>query len=337
MGRESAQSKTDTSIVVSVVIPCFNCAATIAETLDCIFQQSQPGIEIIAVDDGSTDETLSILKSYQPAIRVVTAPNGGASKARNTGTALARGAYIQYLDADDLLAPDAIQTRIHALAMSGAGIAYSGYQYFEMDRSGSRVAGQTIDRDIASVDPDPAVAVATTFWAPPAALLYTRRAVEAAGRWNETLPMIEDARFLFDAITAGETLVRIEGVSAFYRVTPGSLSRSNKPEYVRCVFRNGCDIQRIWQAEGELPPARKKALAWIFRGAAFEFLKLDMPEFTQAMARYQDISGQRRDFLSIAHLCSPFVGRRNTLAILQGAAAARTRLRGPATATQQRA
>lgn len=327
MGQEHAQPDTSASIVVSVIIPCFNAQATIAETLDCVFQQSQPGIEIIAVDDGSTDETLTILESYVPAIRVVSGPNGGASKARNIGTALARGEYIQYLDADDLLTPDAIKTRIRALELTGAGVAYCDFQYFGMSPSGGRVMGQTVARFFADVDPDPSLAAATAFWAPPVALLYTRTAVEAAGTWNEALPMIEDSRFLFDAITAGATLVRVEGVSAYYRVTPGSLSRCNKPEYVRCVYRNGCDIQRIWEAEGELTPARRKALSWIFRTSAFEFLKLDLPEFESAIARYQSLSGQRRDFLSMAHLCSPFVGRRATLTFLQGIAALRARLR----------
>lgn len=312
--------------VVSVVIPCFNAQATIAETLESVLAQTQPGIEIIAVDDGSSDATVAILKSYGSKIQVLTGPNGGASKARNRGTALARGTYIQYLDADDIIVPDALRARIQALEATGAAIAYCDYQYFESGIPGQRVLGKIVERDAADVDPDPEIAVATTFWAPPAALLYRRRIVEAAGPWNETLPMIEDARFLFECIRAGGKLVRVPGISALYRVTPGSLSRCNKPEYVRCVYRNGCAIQEMWELDGELPLRRRQALAWIFRGAAFECLKLDLPEFDDAIARYRSLSGQRRDFLAIAGLMSPVIGRRNALALLNGASAARSRI-----------
>ena len=314
--------------LVSVVIPCFNAAATIDETLESVFRQTMRDFEIIAVDDGSRDETCAIIERFGKDVQLLRGPNGGASKARNRGTAAAQGTFIQYLDADDLLAPNALQERVALLEAAGADIAYSDYQYFEEEKDGVRQFGRVVAKSIADVDPDPQIAAATTFWAPPAALLYRRRIVDAVGKWNESLPMIEDARFLFDAIRAGARLVHAPGVSALYRVTAGSLSRCDKPEYVRCVYRNGCDIQAAWEADGPLTVARRAALSSVFRGAAYEFLKLDLPEFSDALARYQAISSERLDFLAMAGWLSPYLGRPASLSVLQRASDARSRLRG---------
>ena len=88
---------------VSVVIPCYNSARWIRETLASVLQQGEDPIEIIAIDDGSTDDTAAIIERDFPAVRLVRTENRGASRARNHGTELASGEFIQYLDADDLL------------------------------------------------------------------------------------------------------------------------------------------------------------------------------------------------------------------------------------------
>ena len=134
-------------------------------------------MEIILVDDGSTDETGSILDAYEQVstIRVVRGPNRGAAEARNTGTELATGEYIQYLDADDMLLPDAIASRVRALVTSDGDVAYSDWQKLVQSDGGSFKSGETICRKIEDVHSDAQNALFTEFWSPPAALLWLRR------------------------------------------------------------------------------------------------------------------------------------------------------------------
>lgn len=94
---------------VSVVIPAFNAATTLADTLDAVRNQSVADLEIIVVDDGSTDDTRGIALRYagrDGRIQCISVPNGGVASARNTGIAAARALYVAPVDADDLWHPD---------------------------------------------------------------------------------------------------------------------------------------------------------------------------------------------------------------------------------------
>jgi glycosyltransferase involved in cell wall biosynthesis len=293
---------------VSVVIPCFNAENTIAETIASALAQTWRNIEIIVVDDGSADGSAEILRRFANQIRVDFGPNLGASAARNRGTALASGAYIQYLDSDDLLAPEAIERRLSALHETGADVAYGDWQRFKTAPDGSRVMGDVMSRHMGESDPDPEIACATTFWAPPAALLYRRRIVDAIGGWHARLPVIQDARFLFDAARKQACFVHVPGVSAFYRHASSSLSRGSERAFMLDVYRNGVEIQSLWQADGPLTPRRKAALAGIFDMTARAFFQFGMSEFDDAVMRFRAMSNRRFGYPEIAHRLSRLAG-----------------------------
>lgn len=104
-----AQTRTP---AVSVIIPVFNGEAYLRPCLDSVFQQTLKRIQVICVNDGSTDGSAAILEEYQaqhPDMQIVTQPNGGLSAARNAGLALATGEYLDFLDCDDTLSPDALE------------------------------------------------------------------------------------------------------------------------------------------------------------------------------------------------------------------------------------
>jgi glycosyltransferase involved in cell wall biosynthesis len=102
--------------LVSVVIPCFNGEKYIAKTINSVLHQHYPEIEMIIVNDGSKDSTYEILKSYEnTTIRIINKPNTGVSDSRNIGMGYASGAYILFLDADDILEPDFISKRVELL------------------------------------------------------------------------------------------------------------------------------------------------------------------------------------------------------------------------------
>ena len=94
--------------LVSVIVPCYNCARWVTHAIELCLNQTYPNIEVIVVDDGSTDGSLEVLRQFLPRIRLETGPNRGGNFARNRGFKLSKGQYIQYLDADDYLEPDKI-------------------------------------------------------------------------------------------------------------------------------------------------------------------------------------------------------------------------------------
>ena len=107
---------------ISIIIPAYNCEKFIARCLDSLFCQSGAELDIIVVNDGSSDGTLDILNSYLPRITVKTIKNSGSSCARNEGLKFASGDFIMFLDADDYLSQDAIQTLVNVYEKTKADV-----------------------------------------------------------------------------------------------------------------------------------------------------------------------------------------------------------------------
>ena len=126
-----AVSSTVTSLdsvpLVSVVIPLYNSAATVRESLDSVLRQTYLNLEIIVVDDGSTDQGLALVQQVQDSrLRVIRQSNRGLAGARNTGIRLARGSILAFLDSDDLWTPEKIDRHVtHLCGQPEVGISYS--------------------------------------------------------------------------------------------------------------------------------------------------------------------------------------------------------------------
>ena len=114
---------------VSVVIPAYNCASFIRNTLDTVFQQTCKDYEVVVVDDGSTDNTMEVLSGYGDRIKLIRQGNKGNSAARNTAIRNSSGEYIAFLDHDDLWLPEKLEKQMSVLkADKSIGLVYSdGY------------------------------------------------------------------------------------------------------------------------------------------------------------------------------------------------------------------
>jgi glycosyltransferase involved in cell wall biosynthesis len=99
---------------ISVIIPVYNGATYLGEAIESVLAQTLAPAEIIVVDDGSTDGSAAVADRYAPSVRVIRQPNAGCGAARNTGVRHARGAYLAFLDADDLWTPDKLQQQAAA-------------------------------------------------------------------------------------------------------------------------------------------------------------------------------------------------------------------------------
>lgn len=106
---------TATNPTVSVIIPAYNAAPWIAETIDSVLNQTFQDFEVIVVDDGSTDGTTEIVKNYKSQVQYLYKNNGGVGSARNTGIRAARGRYIACVDADDLWLPEKLEVQTQLL------------------------------------------------------------------------------------------------------------------------------------------------------------------------------------------------------------------------------
>lgn len=123
--------------LVSVVIPTYNRAGTIRTAIDSVLAQTYPHTEIIVVDDGSTDETYQLLKTYQQERKIIylTQGNSGPAAARNHGIKMAHGEFVAFLDADDHWLPEKLAKQMPLFGTSEVGLVYSDMQLVG-DRSG---------------------------------------------------------------------------------------------------------------------------------------------------------------------------------------------------------
>ncbi|MBK6741483.1 MAG: glycosyltransferase [Hydrogenophilales bacterium] len=100
---------------LSVIIPTFNAEAYLAETLESVLRQNWEPLEILVVDDGSSDRSMAVAENFGHRVRIIACPHRGLAATRNSGIAAARGGFLLHLDADDLLTPNSISVRMAIL------------------------------------------------------------------------------------------------------------------------------------------------------------------------------------------------------------------------------
>jgi glycosyltransferase involved in cell wall biosynthesis len=204
-----------TSGLVSVIVPTYNRADLVIQTIESLRVQTWHALEIIVVDDGSTDDTLQVLKGIPNLddghiLRVIEQLNAGVAAARNRGTSASTGEFIIYLDSDDTLVPEAIEHYVEKLRHSGCGFCYA--KIGSMDKAGIPLP------DVGHWHPGPFVEgdLLTNMWQPQGAC-YRRSAVILAGPFNEKMAACEDHEFNLRIkwTSRGVFLPRVQG---YYRI-----------------------------------------------------------------------------------------------------------------------
>ncbi|MGC1340965.1 MAG: glycosyltransferase family A protein [Candidatus Binataceae bacterium] len=176
---------------VTVIVPVYNGAATVAAALDSILAQSFTDFEIVAVDDGSTDNSITVLERYHPRVRIVTQPNRGPSAARNLGVVNSSGEYIGFLDADDLWRPAFLERTVAMLEKDAASVLV--YTDLELaDSTGELMEARLIGaRGVPTVND-----MLERLWPIlPSSVLMRRDAFDRAGGFPEALTSFEDVYF----------------------------------------------------------------------------------------------------------------------------------------------
>lgn len=165
--------------LVSIVIPCHNQGAYLRQSIDSALQQTYPAVEVIVVDDGSSDDTGAVVRTY-PSVRHVTQRNLGAAAARNAGLRESRGEYLIFLDADDRLLPHAAAAGVECLTAHPDWGFATGHVHL-VDREGAP-AGVPVQEH---ADRDGYVELLrfNHIWTP-GAVMYRRSAFDAAGDFD---------------------------------------------------------------------------------------------------------------------------------------------------------
>ncbi len=276
--------------LVSILIPCFNAAQFVEETIESALAQTHQALEIIAIDDGSSDSTYDLLRRFQGRIQVERQQNVGASITRNRLIERASGGWLQFLDADDLLDPRAVEQRLACARASDANAVYSNWRKFSGD-AGAREYRPAQMQPMAEVSEDAELATFTTFWAPPAAWLFEARLIRQAGGFRADLPVIQDARLLQDCAHLGARFAFVDQVLAAYReARSDSLSQRNRAQFLHDCLLNAEQILERWQALGSLGEPRRVAVAACFDFVARGLFVRDPAGFERAYSGLKQIN-----------------------------------------------
>ena len=280
--------------LVSIIIPCYNAELWLIESIESALAQTWKNTEIIVVDDGSVDKSLSIACAYTSlGVQVISQPNMGASAARNRAYGKCRGEFIQYLDADDILKPDKIERQVNLLRNGRKNCVASGeWARFCKSPNEAYFLPQPLWKDMNSVEW--LVCAWEGHWMMhPAAWLVPRSVVETAGLWNEAVSLNDDGEYFARIILASEGIKFCWGAKSYYRSgNSTSLSASRSDEARKSAFQTLLSMTDSLLAI-ENTPRTRYACATVFQRFIYESYP-DVPELrAKAETKVRELGGSR--------------------------------------------
>jgi glycosyltransferase involved in cell wall biosynthesis len=228
-----------TEPVVSILIPCFNAERYLGDTLTSVFAQTWRNLEVVVVDDGSTDGSADVIRRFGSSrLLSLSQENRGQTAALNAGLARAQGDFIQYLDADDLISPEKIELQIRRLLHHRTAVASAEWGRFFAETSETKFAPEAVWQDLAPIDwlaTSRSDGLGMMF---PALWLLPRAIVDAIGLWQEDLTLNNDAEYFTRALLGADRVLFCPGARCYYRSgIAGSLSGRKSPNAWRSQFR----------------------------------------------------------------------------------------------------
>lgn len=195
--------------MVSVIVPCYNRALIVVDTLESVWRQTYRPIELIIVDDGSNDDSREVVEEWADTrknqgnqsiiIKIIHQDNGGPSKARNTGVMACTGEYIQFLDSDDILHQEKFKIQVEEIRKHKKDFSVCNYKPFIDSVEDSNPVVDFFSRSHAIEDFPLEYPMDTP------APLYRRNAIAVAGPWNTALRSSEDFEYNFRLVCRGAT------------------------------------------------------------------------------------------------------------------------------------
>ena len=279
--------------LVSVLIPCYNSERWVAETLDSVLAQSWINIEVIVVDDGSTDHSIDVVKGYvQRGIKLICQSNKGAAAARNAAFLASRGEYVQFLDADDLLSANKIESQLRRLIVNPDAVAVCQWGRFYNNVSNLILNPDDTWRDLDPIDWLVAAWINGEGTLFPALWLVPREVVVKAGPWREDLSLNDDGEFFTRVVLASKQVLYCNEATAYYR--SGIFSSLSKTRSIQAWQSGFMAIQScvnsVMQTEDSARVRRCCALLWqVYAHSAYPYEKKLANEALKQAARLHNV------------------------------------------------
>ena len=208
----------------SLIIPTFNHARFVGAAIDSALAQTVSAFEVIVVDDGSTDETPTVLARYAGRVRVLRQQNRGLSAARNAGLAAAHGTFVAFLDADDVMAPTKLAAQLEVLERSHAiGWTYCDVLMETVATGATATASERFGYASRALDGWLFPELVHGNFIPAIAPLVRRTALEVAGGFDERLTALEDWDMWLRLSLIAEARYT-PAMLVTYRIRPGGMS-----------------------------------------------------------------------------------------------------------------
>ncbi|MBZ8180250.1 MAG: glycosyltransferase family A protein [Oscillatoria sp. PMC 1051.18] len=278
--------------LVSILIPCYNAEAFLAETLESALSQTWENKEIIVVDDGSRDRSLTIAKQFDSrGVKVISQENRGASATRNRAYQESQGDFIQYLDADDLLAPDKIERQMQIFAEGNTDYVAAGeWAKFYQHPSEAVFEPEPFWTDLAPIE------WLISLWDKPSMIhpgvwLVPRHLTETAGLWDERLSLDDDGEYFCRIVLASAGVKFCRDAKVFYRSgISGSLSVAKSTQAWKSRFLS-LELCKNYLLAKEDSLSTRRACANRFQRFFYEVYP-NVPEICrQAAERVKELGG----------------------------------------------
>jgi glycosyltransferase involved in cell wall biosynthesis len=263
---------TQQSQLVSTIIPVYNRAKMLRESVNCVLRQTHPALEVLIVDDGSTDDTAQagpeLEKQHPGVVRYFRQANAGPGAARSTGLSHARGEFIQYLDSDDLLEPRKLELQLQAFDRSpDADVCYCGTLRRNL-KTGDEVVWARTGEEIRNIFPD---FLPKRGWAT-LTPLWRRSLCEKIGPWAH-LRAMEDWEHDLRAGLLGARIVRVPEMLAVVQDHIGERASGMNSGFTPAIIRDHfLAHESIWlrmkdggKTDSSYLPQLAKKVFWIAR------------------------------------------------------------------------
>ncbi len=271
------------SKLVSIIIPCYNAERWIAEAIESCLKQTYPFVEVVVIDDGSTDRSLEVIQRYANRVIWETGSNRGGNHARNRGFALSRGEYIQYLDADDYILPEKVERQVDFLEETGVDAVYGDWRHQRHLPNGKVILE---DVKVSGEQEDILAALLSDWWVSPACLLFKRQAVQQSGGWDKNLKAVQDKDFFISVVISGAKIGYQPGCHSIYRrygnVTVSTSSKTRRLESQLLINRK---IENSLNQSGRLSERYQKALAQSYFLIARECIEVDPSSYKELLRK----------------------------------------------------
>jgi glycosyltransferase involved in cell wall biosynthesis len=274
---------------VSVIIPAYNAEQWIAETINSVLKQTYQDVDIVLVDDGSTDSTVEVaeqaLRRGRLSYRVLNQSNKGAAEARNRGWQSARAQWVQFLDADDLLEPRKIELQIaQVLTRRPVDVVYSDWQ--KLVWSGGVWRGEDEIRTPVIGPNALADILSERHFLQLSSLMFKTSTLDIVGGFDKSHEPIEDVGLCVKIAMAGGVFLRAEssGPMSWYRDRPSSLSKSNQERFIESCIKNAKLAEQYVDNDPNYSSQIDQAIVDIYYSGARYFAGRDWERFEEIVA-----------------------------------------------------